>query len=327
MITFYPLALLLLWSGIAHSTRSLPHQPTLDPATLNIKRALAQGRHIFARDVCDTAFPGEGAVQNLCTPSNTLCCVRKSAPYPQCQNFLGKGWCCVAGATADDNGCYVDQESVCGQSGSVSCSGLAVGVSQACCPRLTRCATGYNFTLSFVRCQIQSTALVALASASLSSSSSSRTTSTSVSSVQASTTPATTLPSTSLDKSPTSPATTSTSTSPPPAGSSSPALSGGAIAGIAIGPALALLGAFGLWFLYRRRQKKKELQHPHLPPYPQQYPVPAYQDGLHPAPMTSPPMTTFQPYKPQYVAPQELPGQDQYGQNRHELDTRSDGRY
>ncbi|KAF2456482.1 hypothetical protein BDY21DRAFT_51693 [Lineolata rhizophorae] len=53
------------------------------------------GAHIFRRDVCDDAFPGEGASRNTCTPNDTLCCVRASEPFPQCEQYLGKGWCCV----------------------------------------------------------------------------------------------------------------------------------------------------------------------------------------------------------------------------------------
>jgi hypothetical protein len=324
VVTLYYLTLILLWTGSAHSISSQSpshashHQPryspTPDDASLNVKRAVAEGRQVFGRDVCDAAFPGEGAVQNLCTPSKTLCCVRKTESYPQCQNFLGKGWCCVKNADSDP-GCYVDQASVCDQSGSVPCSGLAVGVSQACCPRLTTCATGYNFTETFVRCQIPSAALESLARATLSSTTS--TTST-ASSVPISTTPA---PSTSLDVSSTSPASTSISTTP--SSGSSSALSGGAIAGIAVGPTMALLVGIGLWFAYTRRQKKKRTQQPYQTAYQESPPFPAYQDGLHTVEMTSPSMSPV-PYKYGHEANttlQELPGQ-----GRHELEARDDRR-
>ncbi|KAH8631286.1 hypothetical protein IG631_12969 [Alternaria alternata] len=281
-------------------TRAIGHLPGTSPTpaevALNVKRALKQAFHVFRRDVCEDAFPGEDAVTNNCNPSNTLCCGRRGQSYPQCQNFLNQGWCCIANP-GRENTCYVDQASVCNEADSVSCSALEEGVDEACCPRLTTCASGYNFTQKFVRCQIASSALVSLASAPTESSS--------LASSSASPTPTI---SSSPPNSETSPISlnSATASTAPPKDSSSSGLSSGAIAGIAIGPTLALVVGVGLWFLYKRRQKKKELSQRLTPAL--------YQDAYPKPELASVPMD-HGPYKYQHTASaprQELPVEHTY---------------
>ncbi|KAI4684275.1 hypothetical protein J4E81_009155 [Alternaria sp. BMP 2799] len=300
-------------------TRALGHRPRTSPtpqeAALNIKRALKQGLEVFKRDVCEDAFPGEGAVTNTCNPSNTLCCIRKGESYPQCQNLLNKGWCCIDNPNSEP-GCYVDQPSVCEEADSVPCANLEAGVDQACCPGQTTCASGYKFTEKFVRCQILSADLVSLASASAAPTSSSSIEPSSASPTSEITSSA----SNSVSSASSSvPATASdvlsnaaSSAIPPPpssnssSSSSSSSLSGGAIAGIAIGPTLALVVGVGLWFLYKRRQKKK-MQQPYAPAV-------MYQDAYPKAELASEPVIPG-PYKYQHAAaepPQEMPVQYTY---------------
>lgn len=63
----------------------------------------------------------------------------------------------------------------------------------------------------------------------------------------------------------------------------------------------------GLWFLYKRRQKKKKLQQPYAPPV-------MYQDAYPKAELASEPVIPG-PYKYQHTAaepPQEMPVQYTY---------------
>ncbi|CAD0110763.1 unnamed protein product, partial [Aureobasidium uvarum] len=120
---------------------------------------------ILRRDVCMDAF-GAGWLANTCTPGNTLCC--------------------------SPRGCYADLNSSCGQPGAVSCTELGAGVDEACCPRYTTCAKGYNATESFVRCDIRFTSLAEIAASSTALSDASTRTSTSSTTTAASSSSAST---------------------------------------------------------------------------------------------------------------------------------------
>ncbi|KAK1779552.1 hypothetical protein QBC45DRAFT_132397 [Copromyces sp. CBS 386.78] len=234
---------------------------------------------LFGRaDVCDVAFPGEGASTDFCSPSNTLCCVRKGQQYPACQAGVGKGWCCTGTGTSN---CYVDQASSCDEPNAVPCTNLKKGVSKACCPRLTSCSDQYEATEEFVRCNIQyddlfHPAVVVTATISESGKVStvtlgpSSSSSTSSSRVSSSTTQSSVLPnpegsqgasagsaSTPL---PGIPVPSSTASSipagPSPTPDSSPAISTAAIAGICVSATLAgALLAVLIWIVLRRRRK------------------------------------------------------------------------
>lgn len=71
------------------------------------------------RDVCADAIPG--TITSFCTPGKTLCCTpnNTNSAYPQCQSFLGSGFCCVSA-----NNCYIDTNSDCAASNSISCRKL-----------------------------------------------------------------------------------------------------------------------------------------------------------------------------------------------------------
>ncbi|THW59203.1 hypothetical protein D6D20_06667 [Aureobasidium pullulans] len=152
--------------------------------TANAEQTLREP-NIFRRDVCTDAF-GTGWSSNTCTPGNTLCCVKDNASMPTCSQHLGIGWCCTA-----EGGCYADLSSSCGQPGAVSCTELGEGVDEACCPRYTTCAKGYNATESFVRCDIRSTSLADIAASSTALSGASTQTSTSSVASSTSTSPTT----------------------------------------------------------------------------------------------------------------------------------------
>ncbi|KAL2166653.1 hypothetical protein VTG60DRAFT_2349 [Thermothelomyces hinnuleus] len=49
---------------------------------------------LFGRDQCSDVF-GSDASNEICSPSRTLCCVRRGQEYPACHQSLGKGWCCI----------------------------------------------------------------------------------------------------------------------------------------------------------------------------------------------------------------------------------------
>ncbi|EGZ69846.1 hypothetical protein NEUTE2DRAFT_95271 [Neurospora tetrasperma FGSC 2509] len=226
---------------------------------------------LFGRaDVCDEAFPGEGASTDFCSPSNTLCCVRKGQQYPACESGIGKGWCCTG--TGSSN-CYVDQASACDEPNAVPCTNLKKGVSKACCPRLTSCSDGYEASEEFVRCNIQYDDLfhptvvvtatlsesgkVSTVTLSPSSSSSSTSTTISSSSSRAAETGSTqSSESTPLPGIPVPSSTTPAQQGPSPTPESSPAISTGAIAGICVSVTLACaLVAVLIWIVLRRRRK------------------------------------------------------------------------
>ncbi|WPH03268.1 Hypothetical protein R9X50_00614500 [Acrodontium crateriforme] len=227
---------------------------------------LASGHQSFRRDdVCTDAF-GTGWITSACTPGNTLCCVNENQTYPQCQTYLGKGYCCVESG----KGCYIDLESSCNIPGAVSCTQLGPGVDQACCPQYTTCAPGYNATLQYVRCNIQQSALQSLAAststisgqpantASVSEAIVSSTVSTSASSTSSTVYSSSSSTTTPLESSTSSPSSATQSSTNTATSSTSKSLSTGVIAGIAIGSvaAIALL-ILAAWMLYREHNKRK----------------------------------------------------------------------
>ncbi|QIW99643.1 hypothetical protein AMS68_005161 [Peltaster fructicola] len=230
---------------------------------------------IFRRDVCAQAF-GAGWSTSTCTPGNTLCCINANSNFPQCEQFSGSGWCCVA----YQQGCYIDlSDTSCSRPGSVSCTQLSPGTTEACCLPNTTCAPGYNASATYARCNIQQQVLQALASPSSSSSISSAVqSSTSSAPPTTSTTSITSViayssTSTAYSLAPVSVSTSnlgSSTTTPAQAGNlASTSLSAGAIAGIAIGPVIAvlliLLAAFLVW---RSRLRKQQFESSNRePPY------------------------------------------------------------
>ncbi|KAK0615131.1 hypothetical protein B0T17DRAFT_657375 [Bombardia bombarda] len=220
---------------------------------------------IFARDACSDVF-GSTASNSICTPSFTLCCVRSRQVFPSCQQYLGRGWCCVGGNATDN--CYVDSESVCDEKNSVPCTRLAEGTTKACCPRLTSCHPSYNASEDFVRCQIQYSDLLQAAAASTASAQSSTSTSSTSSSSSSSSSTSVSSSTSAVSSSTTGAAAASSLTSVPspsstvPADSSSAAaLSPGAIGGVAVAATLAFSAAmvFLYWFLRRRWKKQHEM--------------------------------------------------------------------
>ncbi|KAB5517368.1 hypothetical protein GE09DRAFT_570805 [Coniochaeta sp. 2T2.1] len=239
----------------------------------------------FKRDVCADVF-GAGASNSNCAPSNTLCCTRTNQTFPSCQQYLGKGWCCVGeyvdliisdncvnfrglltlvcSSPSDD--CYVDQPSACDESNAVSCTNtITDGSAQVCCTKLTSCVPGYTVTSANVRCQIKFVDLQKLAVASGSSASSSSSTSKATSAVGAP------VSASSSSASTTSPSSTPVTTSAPvsatntmpqgqqtqtPLPSASTGLPVGAIAGISVGLTLAVVLAAIFLFLYLRSRRK-----------------------------------------------------------------------
>ncbi|KAI1458646.1 hypothetical protein F4805DRAFT_120466 [Annulohypoxylon moriforme] len=209
---------------------------------------------IFKRDQCSDAF-GADRFNSICSPSNTLCCVQQGEVFPSCQQELGMGWCCVGNGTDQD--CYVDQPSVCNSVNSVACINLAPNTTSACCPRLTRCSTGYQASENNVRCEIGYDDLMQLAAtASQINTSTTDTSSTSSSSTSTSTS---TISSVSSPSASTGSAVQTPSNDTEPQQSGRYTISSGAIAGITVGAvgfiALAILA---FYFLSRRKTKKDD---------------------------------------------------------------------
>ncbi|KAK4169824.1 hypothetical protein QBC43DRAFT_38572 [Cladorrhinum sp. PSN259] len=247
---------------------------------------------LFGRDACSDAF-GSNAMNSICAPSNTLCCVRRNQPFPSCQQYLGRGWCCVG--EKDTDNCYVDGPSACEEPNAVPCTNLASGVKQACCPRLTSCHNDYEASLTQVRCNIRQIDLkrAGAATAVTTSTSSTSTTSTTTSSSSTiSTNPSSSIPTQASSGIAENVSGTASSTLAPSGGG----VSGGVIAGAVVGPtlvivALVLLGCF----FYRRRAKNSANKHelsgsglqpsvaqqtstyPLAPPYNEYKPYPASQ--------------------------------------------------
>ncbi|KAI1302190.1 hypothetical protein F5Y03DRAFT_385532 [Xylaria venustula] len=114
---------------------------------------------LLKRDACSDAF-GSGWSGDICSPSDTLCCLVYGSDFPRCEVHIDRGWCCV-GKSSTDN-CYIDQPSECDTPNSVLCTHFAEGVSEACCPPLTSCVDEYNATESLIRCQISYSSLILL---------------------------------------------------------------------------------------------------------------------------------------------------------------------
>ncbi|KAI8942336.1 hypothetical protein NX059_000415 [Plenodomus lindquistii] len=301
------------------------YSPAPGAQSANLKRALAEGHRIFRRDVCTDAF-GPSRSSNTCNPSGTLCWIISGSLYPQCQTFLNKGWCCT-----EDPTCYVDQVSVCEQTGSVSCSKLAAGTNQACCPENTTCDTTINASDTSVRCRIRSAALVSLDSATISTSSTARST---ASSTKSSTT--TTASSAVSAASSTSPGSATAAAAPAGATSTAPqstsvpssssSLSGGAIAGIVIGGVLAFALGIGAWFVFSKRQKRKQQQQQQQPHTPGQTPAMQQQPAVTdyaPVATASPGHYPYKNHQDPHVPVQELPANG-YG---HASELHGDVRY
>ena len=142
---------------------------------------------------------------------------------------------------------------------------LGPNTTAACCPELTVCAPNFQHTEKIVRCQVQLNQLPTSPLFSSSSTSSSTTSSSIASSSQStfsSTNPAR-IEATSLSNT-VFPTPTLNQTAPSGSGSSATAtdatrgLSNAAIAGISLGPTLALLVGFGFWHFLR--QPKRVMQ-------------------------------------------------------------------
>ncbi|KAI1135491.1 hypothetical protein F5Y05DRAFT_172439 [Hypoxylon sp. FL0543] len=249
----WTLSVALLWPTQSKSWVQVGRQPRDTEAWAGVD--LRNIANLFQRDECSDAF-GSDAANSICAPSNTLCCVRKGETYPSCVQEMGIGWCCVGNGTNDN--CYVDQPSECGSANSVACVNLAPNTSSACCPRLTRCASGYVAAEDNVRCEIGYDDLMQLV-ATASETSTLPTVSASSATSSAS--------SSSLTSSPTSSSASFLSTeSPNPTQDNDPepdqtqsALTSGSIAGIAVGSVagLALLAAMACYFLRRKRKAKQ----------------------------------------------------------------------
>ncbi|RKU44274.1 hypothetical protein DL546_000987 [Coniochaeta pulveracea] len=147
-----PLAAAFLWTLFTISTQiswatgihGLGHHGN-DTGYMDLDR-------LYRRDVCSDQYGSDSAVSQ-CVPSSTICCVKKGQLFPSCEQHMDKGWCCLGDGQDDE--CYVDQPSVCGDKFAVTCTNkLESGTSKACCPRLTACVPGYTFSDSFVRCQM-----------------------------------------------------------------------------------------------------------------------------------------------------------------------------
>ncbi|KAI1634902.1 hypothetical protein F4809DRAFT_491913 [Biscogniauxia mediterranea] len=178
------------------------------------------------RDACSDAF-GAGTSNSICAPSSTLCCVRDGQQFPSCQQFQGRGWCCVGS---------------CSELNSVTCTSSGNDTQIACCPEFTTCVNGYN-----VRCQISYTALQDMAMTTKPAIGSSTKAINSVSvSVSAST----------------SVSPSSTKTLPTPSAEQtnhSSGISSGTLAGSVVGAVVGVLAAAGAAFYFvRRRWNAKE---------------------------------------------------------------------
>ncbi|AEO56534.1 hypothetical protein MYCTH_2301600 [Thermothelomyces thermophilus ATCC 42464] len=263
---------------------------------------------LFGRDQCSDVF-GSDASNEICSPSRTLCCVRRGQEYPACHQSLGKGWCCIGNNPTDD--CYVDQPSVCEEKNSVPCTYLAEGTTEACCPRLTSCVIDTPASKEVVRCNIQYGDLQKAAAGldDQSSSSSSASPSSSISSIAAiksSTIRNSANPSTAAATSSIAQAASTSHTAghaagtalptPPPSGTNSqsqgtsglaPTAGPGLIAGAAVGGTLGFVALLVLGYLFLRRLLKLRQQgggggggggHPHAPQDAPQLPPYGYHD-------------------------------------------------
>ena len=176
--------------------------------------------------------------------------------------------------------CYVDQKSVCDEDGSVACTQLANGTTIACCPQSTQCAAGMDARAENVRCKIQSTDLVIKAYGTATLQTKSQTPNSTAGTTthtppikfvaQAWTSPSVatstqlvtvvTQTTSSLDEQPVR----SNSLTPPASSSNVPTaqfrLSVPMIAGIAAGPAVAVLAIVGAVYLRHQRSKSKKLE-------------------------------------------------------------------
>ncbi|CCC05330.1 hypothetical protein SMACR_08645 [Sordaria macrospora] len=120
---------------------------------------------LFGRgDVCDEAYPNEGAYSKTCTPGNTPCCYRKGQAFPRCVNSGGAGWCCDGTGSST---CFVDQNSACEEPDAVTCTNLARGAKKACCPKKTKCDDVFEASEDGVRCQMEFDDLAKLAAGNL----------------------------------------------------------------------------------------------------------------------------------------------------------------
>ncbi|KAI0967689.1 hypothetical protein F4678DRAFT_465293 [Xylaria arbuscula] len=79
---------------------------------------------LHKRDACSDAF-GSDWSDDVCWPSDTLCCLHSEDDFPSCEVHIDKGWCCVGNSSTDN--CYVDQPSECDTPNSVPCTHLAEG--------------------------------------------------------------------------------------------------------------------------------------------------------------------------------------------------------
>ncbi|KAL6922960.1 hypothetical protein FSST1_000234 [Fusarium sambucinum] len=213
---------------------------------------------ISRRDECSDVF-GANSHNAACAPSNTLCCTRESQSYPSCEKHLGKGWCCVE----EDGNCYVDQESVCDEDNSVPCTTLMSGESEACCPKLTSCASGFEASKDNVRCNINRKDLLNAVKASEEETMTTSPTSQVSTELKANMDDATTTTDDVKTTEPLSqteePSSSSFTTSS--SHSSSSSLSNGAIAGIAVGAAAVgiAIASLAFWFLKRKKIVKEEV--------------------------------------------------------------------
>ncbi|KAL2191451.1 hypothetical protein L209DRAFT_675829 [Thermothelomyces heterothallicus CBS 203.75] len=289
---------------------------------------------LFGRDQCSDVF-GSDASDEICSPSQTLCCVRRGQEYPACHQSLGKGWCCIGNNPTDN--CYVDQPSVCEEKNSVPCTYLAEGTTEACCPRLTSCVIDTPASKEVVRCNIQYGDLQkAGAGLDDESSSSSASPSSSISSIAAikssairnsanpSTATAAATGSTAQAASTSRTAGHAAGTAlptPPPSGTNSqsqgtsglaPTAGPGLIAGAAVGGTLGFVALLVLGYLFLRKLLKLRQQggggggggrgHPHVPQDAPQLPPYGYHDYSQAAAVTTTTTTVGPPGT--YVCPE-----------------------
>ncbi|OTA65804.1 hypothetical protein K449DRAFT_391772 [Hypoxylon sp. EC38] len=247
----WALSVAFLWPTLSTSWVQVGRQPR-DPGIWGGIELKNTPSNLFQRDACSDAF-GSNSANSQCAPSNTLCCVRRGQTYSSCVQELDRGWCCVGNGTNDN--CYVDQPSDCDSTNSVACVNLAPNTSSACCPRLTRCASGYEAAEDNVRCEIGYDDLMQLA-ATASGTSTISTISTSSTSSSSSTSSATSTSTTTSSSTETFNPNQDSDVSPDPARS---AMAPGTIAGIAVGSVagLALFVATAYYFLRRKRKTKE----------------------------------------------------------------------
>ncbi|CAM1505158.1 Fc.00g107950.m01.CDS01 [Cosmosporella sp. VM-42] len=156
---------------------------------------------------------------------------------------------------ANEDKCYVDQASACGEDSAVACTNLQVGTDEACCPKLTTCDPGLEATKEYVRCNINRGDLLVAAKASGDAESKSATSTQTSSSTKttSSTTTSSAEPKTTV---PESQATQTSETATPKSSS----ISGGAIGGIVVGVIAVVGGAIGLAIFFMRRSKKAKYE-------------------------------------------------------------------